>query len=429
MEEFQKAADSSAKQLLSPSWIFAVICYRRLAERGYRTGDGILGYLSKSILVDGDTVSIAVDDDFDTHTDASPGAIGDILAEITERDVADAVRIGTRSLANSQSKLIDFVAQSFLDLLKENRSRLIKDLTSDQRKFNKHLRKDWANVLDDLNIFIWLAREIGSSTNISARESQYRHKRLLIETLTRIHAKACQTAWEIHVLLSNGLSEGAIARWRTLHELSIVGTFIQQHGRKAARLFTEHEIVGVKRRADAACDYASVLGFEPPSKMELSRVRRNFEHRKRKYGKQFLSDYGWADVLLGRNTRMSLHEMAKLLRLDHFKPWHGVANDSIHATTSGLYLRLGLHPMEEDVLLAGPSNLGLSDVVEATAHSLALLTSSVMLLDPNLDRVGATKALLAFQDQLLDATLSAEQSVLERRASMAYSLRSSRDDY
>ena len=43
-----------------------------------------------------------------------------------------------------------------------------------------------------------------------------------VEVQTRLHARACQIAREVLTLLYAGFAEGAMARWRALHELAVL---------------------------------------------------------------------------------------------------------------------------------------------------------------------------------------------------------------
>jgi len=53
--------------------------------------------------------------------------------------------------------------------------------------------------------------------------------------LARLYGRACQIGRKIELLLSNGFADGAEARWRTLHELTVVACFIYKHGEETAK--------------------------------------------------------------------------------------------------------------------------------------------------------------------------------------------------
>lgn len=69
----------------------------------------------------------------------------------------------------------------------------------------------------------------------------FQHDTYLLKSLRQLYIRSCQVYYEVFVLISNGLADGAWARWRTLYELSIVATFIAENGEDAARGYFESE--------------------------------------------------------------------------------------------------------------------------------------------------------------------------------------------
>ena len=59
--------------------------------------------------------------------------------------------------------------------------------------------------------------------------------------LACINGRAIQVANEILVLIKNGYSDGAYARFRTLYELSIIADFIDKHGDSVAKAYIEYD--------------------------------------------------------------------------------------------------------------------------------------------------------------------------------------------
>ncbi|WP_217430933.1 DUF5677 domain-containing protein [Sphingomonas bacterium] len=57
---------------------------------------------------------------------------------------------------------------------------------------------------------------------------------MLNDTMLHLHARACQVVFEIITLMENGLADGAMARWRTLHEITVVATILAEHGEELA---------------------------------------------------------------------------------------------------------------------------------------------------------------------------------------------------
>jgi len=52
------------------------------------------------------------------------------------------------------------------------------------------------------------------------------------KALILLQARACQTSFEVHALLTAGFRGGAYGRYRTLHELAVIAALISQCGRQ-----------------------------------------------------------------------------------------------------------------------------------------------------------------------------------------------------
>ena len=56
----------------------------------------------------------------------------------------------------------------------------------------------------------------------------------VFEALSRLLARACRIAEEVLVLLKAGYGQGALARWRALHEVAVVADLIAENGEDCA---------------------------------------------------------------------------------------------------------------------------------------------------------------------------------------------------
>jgi hypothetical protein len=75
--------------------------------------------------------------------------------------------------------------------------------------------------------------------------------------------RACQVTDEIACLLENGFADGAMARWRTLHEIAMVAAVISQHGEAIAERYLAHQFVESKRAMDKYLACYKQLGYGP----------------------------------------------------------------------------------------------------------------------------------------------------------------------
>ena len=122
-----------------------------------------------------------------------------------------------------------------------------------------------------------------------------------------------------------------------------------------------------------------------------------------RFGKAFDGDYGWASSVIGIN-RPTMSAIEQHVQLDHMRPYYRMASDNVHPNSHGAYFRLGLHSSQhEEVLLAGPSNLGLADPGHSTAISLLQLATTLLATEADIDCVVTMRLLAELADEVGEA--------------------------
>lgn len=253
----------------------------------------------------------------------------------------------------------------------------------ERRGFEKRLQQRWGEGINLLRMMLTVSRELGEMTRNSITDDPDFASPHLLDVLTRLHARACQVTDEIACLLSSGFADGAMARWRTLHEIAIVALLIQEHGEDLARRYTDHQVVESLRAAKDYRECSQRLGYEPMTEFEFEEIRQAYEEVVQRYGDTFKTQYGWAADALG-HRQPSLKEIERVAGIDHLRAHYRLASHNIHANPKGVFFKLGLFE-EVDVLLAGPSNAGLADPGHNAAISLLHVSVAQGLIRPNLD--------------------------------------------
>jgi len=100
--------------------------------------------------------------------------------------------------------------------------------------FKENLAVRWGASLDGLRLLLDMSREFGEINFKNLRRSKSAKNRNLKTAVARLHLRSCQVAFEIITLLENGLADGAMARWRTLYEICVVATLIDDGGDELA---------------------------------------------------------------------------------------------------------------------------------------------------------------------------------------------------
>jgi hypothetical protein len=100
--------------------------------------------------------------------------------------------------------------------------------------------------------------------------------------------------------------------------------------------------------------------------------------------------------------------------LDYMRPYYKMASNNVHANPQGILFKLGLIPEIGDILLTGPSNLGLTDPGHCTAISLLQITTNLLTTaEPNMDRIVILQILSALTNEIGEAFYKADQILKE----------------
>lgn len=250
-----------------------------------------------------------------------------------------------------------------------------------RRGFEKRLHRCYREPFDLLDRFIRSSRIAGEQHQQHRLREAPEDVSLTEALALRLHARACLLAGEIQVLVTNGYASGAMARWRSLHEVAATSAFISKHGEHAARAYLDHADFVTNKRMNDYARYVETFELEPLDMDLLLESNKRREELIEKYGRGFRSEYGWIAWVLGLNGA-DFQTLARDLERESWKPPIGMANDSIHAGARGFIFDLG-NPDSDRIMLAGPSNSGFADPVQNLVADLNLATATYLLISPS----------------------------------------------
>ncbi|MFC2078928.1 DUF5677 domain-containing protein [Candidatus Bipolaricaulota bacterium] len=334
-----------------------------------------------------------------------------IELDITDKDWGQVENSVSETLDDDVAKMIDSVvdatSEAVLSSLRRTWPKESRLQERERRRFRKRLRKRWSRGLDQMKMFLSIAREYGASVNRSVRDDDEFPDKSLRDALTRLHARACQVADEIICLLQDGLADGAMARWRTLHEISVVALFLSAKGENAAQRYIEHQVVESLKAATEYNRCCEALGYEPISDKEYKELKGKCDEAVRRYGDGFKEQYGWAVDFMAP-CRPTIRNIEEAAGIEHLRAHYRMASHDVHANPKGIFFKLGLTD-GENLLLAGPSDAGLADPGHMTAVSLLQVSIVMGLLSPNLDSLVVLSVLTRMRDEIGEFMLDAHQ--------------------
>ncbi len=209
----------------------------------------------------------------------------------------------------------------------------------------------------------------------------------LLEALVRVHIRACRVAAEVLALLKCGYADGAIARWRSLHEDAVIATFIAKHGEETARRYLCHSHIDRYLSAIQFREHCERLNSDFFSADEMADIEQQYNEAITEFSEHFEDEYGWV-VTSPTKKRTTFRQLESCLDMSHWRPYYRLACRSVHASPQGLYATLSGGP--DQALLAGASDSGLADPAQCTAISLMLVSTALLTARRNLDGIVAS---------------------------------------
>lgn len=248
----------------------------------------------------------------------------------------DSIEIDGKSTSRTE-----YERKLFEEMTDFTRDVMLKDIFSysnDQRKYydqimnyrKNKIKKTLQRTLASIKNMILKSIEIGEylATNsgvMTGGEIHFSGNEVTKFALIRIHESAIHLAGEITVLIENGFSDGAEARWRTLNEYSIIASVLSSENRSDLSVrYVEHYKVGL---------YRTIKKFMKTSNAHSSEyddIKKDFDDVKVKFGKDYVdNDYGWYDI----NPKIGIQELAEKYHNSNLLGYIQESNLTVHATS------------------------------------------------------------------------------------------------
>jgi hypothetical protein len=307
------------------------------------------------------------------------GTKDDIDILITDDDIEYVVKATEKFYNEQLDEVLEKSAEDSAALLLKTLHKNWADEASAQlanmAAFRGRLERRWGKALGKLRLLLTIVKESGQSWYARAQQAHAGKLPHFDDVMLRLHVRACQVASEVIVLLENGYADGAMARWRTLHEIAIVAAIIVKFGPDIAERYVYFQIVESYKALEAYEKSHKALGFKPPTKRQAAKTRKDYANVSERFGKQFTKENGWAahHLKVGAKERLTFERLEQEAGDAMMRSPYKMASYNVHASPKGVYFKLG-SLKNSPTLLAGASNAGLTDPAQHTAVSLAEIT-------------------------------------------------------
>ena len=179
--------------------------------------------------------------------------------------------------------------------------------------------------------------------------------------LKNIHGRALQIYKEILCLNQNGFADGALARWRSLYELSVVACFINKYGESIAQAFTN--------------------SLDSNGSNEWARTAPCFAEKRPK-------------------DRIRLQDLIDNCDIDEaWRSEYKFSNLFVHSSADATFFRLGAGGKSETIPV-GHTDWGMSLPATNAANSLVLITIELFSIYTHGDSIAAGKTFFSWLERI-----------------------------
>lgn len=417
MDTLQKLFEKELQDSFTFPVVGAKLIRRQLEKKGVVLTDKQVDELEKKLQdISGDSINF--DFDLDDEQNKVLGISDGEKIEIAiggEKELDELYQEFVAKLEGSVPEIIEEMTSPILSGLKKNMPSMLKAHRKDMKGFEKRLNKDWKKPFDLFEAFLVLAFAAGDEFNNEFRKDETEAGNYVLEALTRLHARACQIASEVFVLLKSGFADGAHARWRSLHEIAVVASFIKTHGNEVAERYLLHDNIESYKAATLYQKHYQALGDEPIAQDEYNSIIAMREKLITRFGNSYKNNYGWASPALNKDDP-NFSDIEENSGLDHLRPYYKLASHNVHANPKGVMFRLGLLGNAQNILLAGPSNFGFTDPAQGTAFSLGLVTITLITAKPTIDNLVLSNILLRLESEIGEEFFKVQKEIEDKDA-------------
>ncbi|MDF7774264.1 DUF5677 domain-containing protein [Sphingomonas sp. AOB5] len=333
-----------------------------------------------------------------------------------EFDDADFERLGKLStrLEEQLPEIFERVAdRSANDIAEAMREKWRTGPADNQAEVTRsRILKTWAEPFDALRMLLTLCAEEGDKFNHAHLSSRRAGEEGQALALARLHIRACRIAEEILLLLEHGRTEGAQARWRTLHEVAITATLIAEGGDALARRYFDHEIVDRKKALDDHRRAAELDGGSSADRDYAIELEKDFARAVAKYGRHFRGMYGWAGGQLGVPDDPKFHHLQEAAGSLTLKHRYRLASFDNHASPRAL--SQPMHLWDPTTHIPSVFEAGFEAPATDTAQALVQITTTLYPQPWELDEIVFVKVLGRLRDDTAAAWFRVARQIARR---------------
>ena len=332
-------------------------------------------------------------------------------------DTSKKIKDFTRQFVTDESKRMHEILNNQKDIMFEE------DTLFDS-EFKGRLEDRWNEGFIILQTIIKLSEEGAKEVikDFFSNESQSEKNKTIMNVLFKLHSKSVQISQEVKALLFAGFPDGALSRWRSLHEFNIVFHILTlkfndlEFTYNLVERYLDYSEIERSKEILLYNKTHSKLGLEPLSIEDKQYYKSKEKAVREKYEENFDKPNMWAKPLFHKNVKtIMFYHLEQKANIENLSPYYNQANQQVHASPKGIFRSNGYLPNNNQSFHYnyGASNYGLSLPGQLTAISLSQITGQLLNLNTNFDRLILTGVLNIFREDCKEILYSIQKEIEE----------------
>jgi hypothetical protein len=344
------------------------------------------------------------------------GSEEEIVIELTDQDGEEILKKANDFLEESLPKLIqetiDDCVNSSLRSYRKSAAKTLHKIRNATKGFENRIFKRWKPAFDHLEMMWQISQELGEAHSKDFDTENPEDTHIVMGAISEIFPKALIVTQEIICLLKGGYPDGALARWRSLHELTVSAMYILEEGKEPALNYMLSFHFSARRAAHQLNEHAERARLEPFSDEMLQTFDNRCAEAEKQLDRKFDRDKNgeWPAINVAHRNYADIE---RHVGMDHWRPRYKWASRHTHADFVPNDKLLGMSEAKDHVTLVGASNSGFADPLMMTAISLAQITNTYRSVTPNLDRIVHSRVILELSNEMNDIAIKTRDDTHE----------------
>ncbi len=233
----------------------------------------------------------------------------------------------------------------------------------------------WGEAIEQLDILRHMVLD-WSSMALGQRQGTYAKPNTAF-ALHKLAQRAYEIVGEVIVLIRAGYADGALARWRSLHEVCVIAMFLTHRSDRCAEMYLAHHWVEELRLLEVDKGSGTAHSFNSHRDNYTRDLRAKVAALSSKFGAVFTGDYGWAATELACK-RTTFRDLECQVGLETLRRGYRQANSTVHGGALATLTRISLGPGVADSADA-PLAHGCEIAANYTTASLSMMVAELCL--------------------------------------------------